>query len=252
MIKYKAPQRLKSKVYFFFMKCCLFLFVGTIASISTLSAQVIPLPKAILKTIPSTLIDPDNTFTLGLEVPLPKRWSVQQEIGWGHNSFNVYSYERDQYPNRQTWRFRSQIRYYFNDLSSPNGSFFAALEYFHKNVTTDQLQAVGRDCNTWGGCAYFEEVAVRTHRLVSAGHFKLGYVLITQKKMAIEIYAGLGVRGLRVKNNLDGTSLNLLRRDFFNLRPNQPGNYGTMPGLSAGIALGYAFRPRKPKSVSLP
>lgn len=230
-------------------------FVAIMGTLSFLQAQVIPLPKAILKTIPSTLIDPDNTFTLGVEVPLSSRWSVQQEVGWGHHSFNVFSSEREQYPNRQTWRFRPQVRYYFSDISSPNGSFFIALEYFHKMVLTDQVQGVGRDCNPLtGACAYFEEMPVRTRRRVSAGHFKWGYAFQSQHRMTLEIYMGLGIRELVVTDNSGGATTNNLwaRGGFLSFRPDRPGYYGTMPGVSAGFALGYAFRPRKPKAVSLP
>lgn len=237
----------------------LFRFIITsvllIYTLPFLQAQVIPLPKAILKTIPSTLIDPDNTFTLGVEVPLANHWSVQQEVGWGHNSFNVLSSEREQYPNRQTWRFRPQVRYYFSDISSPNGSFFIALEYFEKNVLTDGAQAVGRDCNPLtGACAYFQEIPVRTRRRVAAGHFKWGYAFESQHRMALEIYMGLGIRELVVTDNSGGATSNNIwnRGGLLSFRPDRPGYYGTMPGFSAGIALGYAFRSRKPKAVSLP
>ncbi|WP_428659768.1 DUF3575 domain-containing protein [Runella sp.] len=251
MSKNRKWQEVKWLPYFSKWALALLILVNTI--VVTLHAQVIPLPKAILKTIPSTLIDPDNTLTLGLEVPLTNRWSVQQEVGWGHNSFNVYSSEREEYPNRQTWRFRSQIRYYFSDISSPNGSFFIALEYFRKNVLTDQIQSVGRDCDPLtGACAYFQVLPVRINRQVSAGHFKWGYAFSTQSKITIEIYMGLGIRSLIVKDNSGRTMTNIFRNRFLTFRPDTPGNYGTMPGVSAGIALGYAFRPRKPKSLSLP
>lgn len=234
---------------------CIITFALLIYILPFLQAQVIPLPKAILKTIPSTLVDPDNTLTLGVEVPLANHWSVQQEVGWGHNSFNVFSSEREQYPNRQTWRFRPQVRYYFSDISSPNGSFFIALEYFQKVVLTDRMQAVGRDCNPLtGACAYFQEIPVRTRRRVAAGHFKWGYAFESQHRMSLEIYMGLGIRELVVTDNSGGaTGTNLWARGgFLTFRSERPGNYGTMPGVSAGIALGYAFRSGKPKAVSLP
>ncbi len=249
------PLKTTGKRRGFLRQWHMILFIMVNAGALSLQAQVIPLPSVILKTIPSTLVDPDNTFTLGVEVPLSGHWSVQQEIGWGHNSFNAYATERAEYPNRQTWRFRSQVRYYFSDISSPNGSFFLALEYFRKNVLTDQMMAIGQGCNPLtGACAYFQEMPVRTRRQVSAGHFKWGYAFETQHRIAIEIYMGIGIRELVVKDDSDGATSNIIwnRPGLFTFRPNRPGYYGTMPGVSAGIALGYAFRPRKPKSLSLP
>ncbi|MDF7822225.1 DUF3575 domain-containing protein [Runella sp. MFBS21] len=224
------------------------ILVGWMLWTNNIIAQEQASPSLLLKTIPSTLFDVENSLTLAVEVPFSKHWSVQQELGWGDNAFNIYSRQRELYPNRETWRFRTQIRYYLTDK---NTGAYLAMEYYHKNVVTHSLMGIGQGCNpATGACAYFQEMPIRTNRKVSAAHLKWGCVLETAQRVIIDVYMGMGIRGLVVTDNVGGAST--FRSEWFTFRPNRPGNYGTTLGISAGIALGYAFRPRKPKSLSLP
>jgi len=218
-----------------------------------LHSQVYQSPAAIAKWTPSMLLDPDNTLTLGIEVPFTSRWSVQQEIGWGHNSFNLYSTERERFPNRTTWRYRTQIRYYLSRNPTTTGNSYIAGEYLRKNVFTDELRAVGRQCNAQtGNCAFFEEINVRSNRMVNAFHAKFGYLIITSEGLCFDIYLGAGIRDLRVTDNAGSEVLPNLGTNFFNIRPTRAGNYGTNLGLSGGFSIGYAFRKKeKPKAVDL-
>ncbi|MCU0341469.1 MAG: DUF3575 domain-containing protein [Spirosomaceae bacterium] len=196
----------------------------------------------ILKWTPSMLLDPENSIMLGAEIPIGKRWSVQQEVGWGHNAFNAYSNEKARYPNRQTWRFRTQIRFYFPTFSYNGDKFYIAGEYFRKNVLTDSYQGVGRLCNpTTGACAFFEELEVRSNRRVNAFQGKIGYLFYLSPRFVLDLYVGGGIRDLLVTDNASGTPPNAPVRGF-DLRSTRPGRYGTMPGISAGFHLGIALK----------
>lgn len=219
----------------------------------SLRAQDTLHPKILLKFTPSMLLDPDNTLTLGAEIPLSTRWSVQQEVGWGNAYMNLWG-ERSRYPDKNNWRFRTQLRYYLSKSSSGlSGSYFA-LEYFRKEIFIRQYQAIGRQCNpATGTCAYFEEGILRTRRRVSALHGKFGYQWLIPDRMTVEIYVGGGFRKLIVTNDDPSgqANTNLGRTDFFNLRSLRPGKYEPIISLSGGFSLGILLVQKKRKVVPL-
>lgn len=195
----------------------------------------------IIKWTPSMLLDPDNSLTLGVEIPISRRGSIQQEIGWGHNQFNAHSYEKEQFPTRQTWRLRSQFRLYIPSFSVGRDKFYLAVEYFRKNVLTERYQSVGRLCNpTTGTCVYFEEITIRSNRRVNAFHGKAGYVFFLSSHFILDLYVGAGIRDLVVTDN-SGNNLPNNTNRLWDWRTTRPGRYGTMPSISAGFHLGIAF-----------
>ncbi len=220
---------------------------------SYLQAQDTLQPVIIIKFIPSMLLDPDNTLTLGTEIPLGHRWSVQQEVGWGNAYMNLWD-ERSRYADKNNWRFRTQLRYYFAKSDSKlSGSYFA-LEYFRKEVFIRQYQAIGRQCNPLtGACAYFEEGFLRTRRRVSALHGKLGYQWLIPDRMVVDIYVGGGFRKLIVTNDdpLEQANANLIQTNLFNLRSLRPGNYDPIVSISAGFSLGILLVQKKRKALPL-
>ncbi len=220
---------------------------------SSLQAQDTVRPAVILKFTPSMLLDPDNTLTLGAEIPLSRRWSVQQEVGWGNAYMNLWD-ERSRYAEKNNWRFRTQLRYYFEKPNSKlSGSYFA-LEYFRKEVFIRQYQAIGRQCNPLTGtCAYFEEGILRTRRRVSALHGKVGYQWLIPDRMVVDIYVGGGFRKLIVSNDDPSgqANTNLIQSDLFNLRSLRPGNYEPIVSLSGGFSLGILLTQKKRKVVPL-
>jgi hypothetical protein len=219
----------------------------------SLQAQDTIRPAVILKFTPSMLLDPDNTLTLGVEIPLSVRWSVQQEVGWGNAYMNLWD-ERSRYTEKNNWRFRTQLRYYFEKSNSKlSGSYFA-LEYFRKEVFIRQYQAIGRQCNPLTGtCAYFEEGILRTRRRVSALHGKFGYQWLIPDRMVVDIYIGGGFRNLIVTNDdpLGQANINLIRTNFFNLRSLRPGKYEPIASISAGFSLGILLVQKKRKVLPL-
>ncbi|MFN8345263.1 MAG: DUF3575 domain-containing protein [Spirosomataceae bacterium] len=210
-------------------------------------------PAAVLKFTPSMLLDLDNTLTLGAEMPFGKRWGVQQEVGWGSSFTNLWN-EHSVYPDKNNWRFRTQLRYYFSNPYSTSGGWYFAMEYFRKEIFIRQYQAFGRQCNTGTGtCAYFEEGILRTRRRVSALHGKFGFQWLIPDRMIFDIYIGGGFRKLLVTNDdpLGQANTNLFRTDVFNLRTLRPGRYEAIPSISAGFSLGFLLKQKKRKVVPL-
>ncbi len=196
----------------------------------------------LLKVTPLALFDVDNTIQVGIELPLPNpAWTVQQEMGYGHSSFNLWYGEREQHPDRETWRFRSQIRYYF--LKQNQRSLYLAGEYLFKKNSEERFDAVGMDC-TFGQfgrqCAYFQNKNTHLGRFVNAFHFKFGGQFPIGERWFMDAYVGLGLRGLRVRYlGMDNNQQVDQDPGFFSLRTNRPGIYGPFGSASLGIHLGY-------------
>lgn len=193
----------------------------------------------ILKITPLALFDVDNTLQLGLEVPFHNpAWTFQQEVGYGHSSFNIWYTERENYPDRETWRFRSQLRYYFrnNNQSSP----YIAGEYLFKKNSEQKTESVGVDClnGPFGPCAYFQIKDRNLGRFVNAFHIKWGWQFRMGGRWYFDTYVGGGIRALQVRY-LDGGGRSLDNRGISIFRKDTPGRYRPIPSLSAGVHFGY-------------
>ncbi|HEV7350040.1 DUF3575 domain-containing protein [Telluribacter sp.] len=196
--------------------------------------------QPILKFAPLALFDPDNTLQVGIEIPLPDpRFSVQQEAGYGHSAFNVYPFQREEYPNRETWRFRTQLRMYYR-MNESGAGYFAA-EYLFKKNSIQQLKSVGMDCASPGQCAYFQTRNVSLGRFVNAFHLKAGWQYYLAPRMNLDVYFGLGMRNLTVRTL--GQENEQLRNNSNSLwfGTDQPGRYGPIGSFTFGFHLGWVL-----------
>lgn len=198
----------------------------------------------ILKTMPTTMFDLDNTFTFGAEIPFMKVFSFQQEIGWGNANANVWQNERETYPDKVNWRFRTQFRHYFYEDKTGASRFYWGAEYFRKDVFINQPRSVGRQCNAQTGvCAYFETVNVRTHRAINGLHLKIGYQAKIGSHLILDFFTGLGIREVNVSNDVDSQNTNTFfgRRPLFIFRSTVPGSE-TRASIALGFSVGYEIR----------
>lgn len=225
-------------------KYCLLLllpFVGTN------SYAQIPKPDTlgsiiILKITPLALFDLDNTVQVGLEVPLRNpAWTIQQELGYGHSAFNLWYGERKQHPDRETWRSRTQIRYYFRQQN--RNSPYIVGEYLFKKNNEEKYESVGMECNSgpFGPCAYFQNRETHLGRFVNAFHVKWGWQFPMGERMTFDTYVGGGIRALNVKylGLPDDARRNNNNGDFFDIRTNRIGRYGPFPSFSMGFHFGW-------------
>jgi len=221
-----------------------FFFVFTLNVYSQDSSKVV----LILKTMPTTMFDLDNTFTFGVEIPFKKVFSFQQEIGWGNPNLNVWKRERQVYPDRVNWRFRTQVRHYFHENKSHTGRLYWGAEYFRKDIFINQPRSTGRQCNAQTRvCAYFEDVNVETHRAIGGLHLKFGYQGKISNNVVLDFFMGFGLRNINVSNDAD-----IQDEDFFlgggiirlDFRPTNLGNY-TTPSIALGFSVGYEIKKKK-------
>lgn len=215
----------------------------------TCSAQILPdtitqqrcLPLLIIKFSPLSAVDINATYQFAIEYPLNRRWSVQQDIGYGNDRFSIRTIQT---PSRQenVWRLRSEVRRYFDLPSDPSHSTtYLALEAFYKQVNYPTTENIGRECDR-GNCAYFETVQYTFQKDVVGSHFKLGCHLPIEKRFLIDMYAGVGFRFIVVKSpdTLNENDMLSSGEGFgFNFT-RQPGTYKFF-SFSLGIKLGYIF-----------
>ncbi|GHB65201.1 DUF3575 domain-containing protein [Persicitalea jodogahamensis] len=226
------------------MRKCLTLVWLILAGTNTFAQ--IPKPDSlgaiiILKITPLALFDLDNTVQVGLEVPMKNpAWTIQQEAGYGHSAFNLWYGERRQHPDRETWRFRTQIRYYFRQQNQ--NSPYLAGEYLFKKNSEEKYESVGVDCTNgpFGPCAYFQNRATHLGRFVSAFHVKWGWQFPMGERMTFDTYVGGGIRSLTVRYlSLPENAQINNGRGFFDFRTDRPGRYGPLPSFSAGFHFGW-------------
>ena len=153
--------------------------------------------KVVLKWAPVPLFDFYNTLQLGVEIPFPDpRFSFQQELGYGHSSFNIWYAEREDMPDRHSFRSRSQLRYYLREWNSFR--IYFAGEYFIRNSRTYARSYIGGNCEH--GCDYYKETPHATARLAKAVHLKFGFQSWLSPRICMDVYAGPGFRSIRSKS----------------------------------------------------
>ena len=197
----------------------------------------------IMKFLPLSLFDVDNTFQAGLEIPFRnRRFSVQQELGYGHSLFNVWYQGEQNHPNKNTIKSRTQFRVYFYERKQMRA--YVAGEYLFKRVINKDNQWVGQDC-IYGNCGYFESKSVRFGRFVNAGHMKAGWQFYFTNRITIDVYTGFGVRTIRgrtLTRNAENARLDdnwLIWQGGY--RQNNGNYYQLFPSISPGFQIGFAL-----------
>ena len=197
----------------------------------------------IIKFLPLGMFDIDNTFQVGLEVPLPNTsFSIQQEAGYGHSLFNVWYQGDNKHPDKNTIKARTQFRFYFFERSRIRS--YVAGEYLFKRVVNKDNQWVGQDC-IYGNCAYFENKNVRFGRFVNAVHVKAGWQFYFQNRMTIDVYTGFGLRNIKGRNLTQNAENARLDDDWLIWQGGYRGRNGTydqvFPSLAFGFQIGVAL-----------
>lgn len=194
----------------------------------------------ILKWSPLSLFDIDNTFQAGVEIPLKNnRFTIQQDIGYGHSSFNIWYAQEEDRLNKATIKARTQLRYYFYE--KPRFRSYIAGEYLFKRVVIKETQWVGMDCGGSGGCGYFENKDVKLGRFVSALHAKVGWQIYFSNRISLDLFMGFGLRKANVRiltSNVENARFN---DDWDWFRSNRPGHHEVIPSLAFGYHLGIAL-----------
>lgn len=199
----------------------------------------------ILKFLPLGLFDVDNTFQVGVEIPFPnKRFTFQQEAGYGHSSFNAWYHDGRERPDKQTFKIRSQLRFYFYEKKW--GRSYVAGEYLFKRVEHHETQWVGQDCSN-GSCGYFENKNVRFGKFSNAGHVKFGWQFYFSNRMTLDVYTGLGLRKVRYSTLTPGVGRAQPQDSWVWWSSNWSDQSELMPSVAMGFQIGFALGKFKPK-----
>ncbi len=219
-------------------------FFLVMANCPTLGAQTIlddTRNKVVLKWAPIPLFDYYNTLQLGVEVPFPDpRFSFQQELGYGHSSFNLWYAERGDIPDRHSFRSRTQLRDYLKEWNSFR--IFVAGEYFVRNSRTYGYSYTGVNCDN--GCDYYKEVRHTTGRVAKAIHFKFGFQSWLSPRVSLDVYGGPGIRTIRSKSFTPGITDYHDDGPWWESSNTDPGE--PIPSIAMGFQLGIRLGKIKP------
>jgi hypothetical protein len=192
-----------------------------------------------LKFLPLGLFDFDNTVQVGVEVPFSNnRFSFQQEVGYGHSSFNIWYHEDGRHPDKSTIKTRTQLRFYFYEKRRARS--YVAGEFLYKRVINRQSQWVGQNC-IYGDCDYLEYKDVRFGRFVNAVHVKVGWQFYFSNRMTLDLYTGFGVRDIRGRTLTPNAGNATMTDDWF-IWNNRRGTYREVfPSVTPGFQIGFSL-----------
>ena len=211
--------------------------------------------RAVLKLAPLALLEFQNTFEIGLEVPLTNRVYVQGQLGYSPQwlMWNYSPTVSARYTERENWRARLEFRWYGAGLgrtarqtNSPLGDYLA-VDGFFKQLNGNESITVGRQCAN-GNCAYFENLRNPTTRYSVGIGLKFGsqrtiYRFGPQqnRRLVLDSYVGFGVRYAWTASRLVPLASEQVFRqgfDFLVFDPFRATN-GLTPNPIIGIKLGY-------------
>ncbi|WP_234733820.1 hypothetical protein [Tellurirhabdus bombi] len=202
--------------------------------------------RVVLKFSPMGLLNFDPTVQFGAEVRLARAFSWQAEAGYGR-----FLQSR---PGLQTWRTRSELRWYLASRKRPRserypafplGRYFA-VEGFYKQMKLNEYTSAGRGCEG-GTCGYWEQVYAPKQRHVAAGYVKLGWQLPLRNEplspFVIDFYFGLGLRHIWVERPVfEGEFFGWNRGDILTFDRFRSTGSSTYPDLVVGFKVGYVLR----------
>ena len=199
-----------------------------------------------LKVAPVALADPYYpALQIGMEVNLPKRWSIQGEFGYivkesGLAFFDdlVFPHDRKGFKLRGETRFYTKRKkrrkhrrpHYFNayNMEGP----YIALEYFHATAQSTEYETFVDE-----NYVYCREAFI-AKRSVNGGHLKFGQQII-ENGILFDFFFGIGTKNLNITHT-DRQCNGYMDEFIFSFGNHDEGNYPLL-NLTMSIKLGYAF-----------
>jgi hypothetical protein len=198
--------------------------------------------NVIIKYSPLPMLDFDNTIQFGVEIPLGKGdFSVQEDLGFGHSSFNIWYHEENEVPDKQTFKSRTHLRWYFVERRRMRA--YVGPEFLYKKVVYREEQWVGRDCagGRGGPCSFFENREVRVDKNVGAVHARFGWQFIFPSRLTLDVFSGLGFRSVVNKSRTPSIPDSEIRSIYDHWQSVGPSERDILPSLVLGIHLGIVL-----------
>ncbi|MCE7070740.1 hypothetical protein LZG74_10520 [Dyadobacter sp. CY327] len=216
-----------------FVGCCL----SGLASFGQIDAETAQ-KHVIVKFAPLSLVDFDNAVQFGVEVPLGTTgMSLQQDLGYGPAAMNTWYSQGVDRPNKEIFKSRTQLRYYY--LTRRRMKPYIAGELLLKKVIYRDNKWVGMECEQpWGNCDYLENTLIKTRRMVHAGHAKAGMQFYFSSRIALDLFAGLGFRNIRVRTITDIPANTRIPRSDRWFEYDTPNESEFLPSLAMGFHFG--------------
>jgi hypothetical protein len=146
--------------------------------------SLLPGERWLFKIAPLSLIDPEPSFTFGVEHFFSPRWSFQQELGYG--KFAFWTNQDGERPVKSVIRIRSEFRKYLPKKTSGHARDYLALDLFYKR--TEQLRTGDQSINS----QFFWQL-----KDVVGFHLKMG--MQSTRKGVLDGFVGLGLRFISVR-----------------------------------------------------
>lgn len=197
--------------------------------------------RFILKIATLTMLEPIyNTFELGLEYRLKEKMALQLQAGYGNQNFHIWEINNtDNLPitNKfNTWRFRSEFRYYLYQLTDAESYYAFDVMYKHSNI--NELDWFGEGCINQT-CSYFILKNQNINKQVIAYHFKLGHQLNLSKHFVLDMYGGIGYRHIWVNTNAPVRQSEIFEEAFFEFIDKRTAGRLNIISFVGGFKLGF-------------
>lgn len=227
------------------MRICLLSIIALLCPFCSLFAQFdveSSKRQVIIKYSPLPMFDFDNTIQFGLEIPLGKgNFSLQQDLGYGPARMNAWQNDRDDDPDKQTFKSRTHLHWYYMERRRMRA--YVGPEVLYKKVVYRQSQWVGNDCDSpFGPCSFFRNQNVRVDKNVIAGHARFGWQFITPSRFTFDLFTGIGFRHMFVTSHSPGipdSEVQSIDDIWEDLKPNESDlRPSAVLGFHLGIVLG--------------
>ena len=170
---------------------------------SSVKAQdnAVHFPVFSIRANPFSFVETDAGIQIGVGYHRTKRWAATFDPMYIFYTpvRNLFTNERDRLSGL---KIRSDVRYYFNDLYFGNGFRllrpFLGPEIHFKNVTTHKSTNFGVNCVNQQ-CDYYMTTDYREIKSEMGVAVKAGFNRPLSTRLALEVYGGLGVRFIHIK-----------------------------------------------------
>ncbi len=188
-------------------------------------------PKIIVKYSVLSIVEPENTFQVGVEYLYRPKIAFQQQLGY---TFNTPISQN----NIRGIRSRSEMRFYYT-----NGN--RAQAYVAPEILYKFLQQYGTRTFWREEGAYQQVIDFQANRNVIGFMPKIGLTNnILDRKFAIDFALGIGVKATYYRSNVPGDVFNedfFFADEYFNSRLRNNG-HEVLPNFYFGLLIGFVAK----------